>query len=205
MSIIAKRLDVHFAAVAAVGAVAGIGAVAQDTNAAIVYSGPLNIAIPNTVDGLYVNFVTGAATTPASNAGFDINPYVSGGAWNMFEGAGCTELGSGVTFTAVPSGTLIDSSGAFINGSAYPAAFGTTAILGVKFVRESDSATLFGWVRLTLPGAGGPATGPGTLVDYAYDNVANTGINAGAVPAPTAGMALLSLGGLGLLGRRRKN
>ena len=203
MSIIAKRLDVHFAALAAVGAVAGIGAVAQNTNAAVVYSGTLNIAIPNTIDGLYVNFVTGAATTPASNAGFDINPYNSGTQWNMFEGAGATELGVGSTFTAVPSGTLIDGSGAFINGSGYPAAFGTTAILGVRFLRESDSATLFGWVRLTLPGAGGPATGPGTLVDYAYEDTAGVGINAG-VPAPTAGMAVLAFGGLGLLSRRRK-
>ena len=203
MSTLINRLDVHFAALAAVAVVAVVGG-AQKAEAAVVYSGPLNIAIPNTIDGLYINLVTGAATTPASNPGYDLNPYVSGGNWNMFEGTGCTEIGVGTTFTALSAGTPIDGTGAFINGSIFPAAFGTTAILGVRFLRESDSATLFGWVRLTLPGS--PfATGAGTLVDYAYENT-GAGINAGATtPAPTAGMAVLALGGVGMLGRRRKS
>ena len=203
MSTLINRLDVHFAALAAVGVVAVVGG-AQKAEAAVVYSGPLNIAIPNTIDGLYINLVTGAATTPASNPGYDLNPYVSGGNWNMFEGAGCTEIGVGTTFTALSAGTPIDGTGAYINGSTFPAAFGTTAILGVRFVRESDSATLFGWVRLTLPGSPA-ATGAGTLVDYAYEDT-GAGINAGAtIPAPTAGMAVLALGGVGMLGRRRKS
>ena len=47
-------------------------------------------------------------------------------------------------------------------------------------------------------------TGPGTLVDFAYEET-GAGILAGnSVPAPTAGMAVLALGGMGLLGRRRK-
>lgn len=204
MSNLVTRLNGHFAAMAAVGAVAAIGGVAQNAEAAVVYSGVLNTNIPNTIDGLYVNFVTGAATTPAPNAGYDINPYNSG-SWNMFEGTGCTEIGSGTTFTALSAGTPIDGTGAYINGSIFPAAFGTTAILGVRFLRESDSATLFGWVRLTLPGSPFATTGAGTLVDYAYEDT-GAGINAGAtIPAPTAGMAVLALGGLGLLGRRRKN
>ena len=204
MSNLVTRLNGHFAALAAVGAVAAIGGVAQNAQAAVVYSGVLNTNIPNTFDGLYLNLVTGAATTPSSNPGFDINPYAAGGVWNMFEGAGCTEIGVGTTFTALSAGTPIDGTGAYINGSTFPAAFGTTAILGVRFVRESDSATLFGWVRLTLPGSPA-ATGAGTLVDYAYEDT-GAGINAGAtIPAPTAGMAVLALGGLGLLGRRRKS
>lgn len=203
MSNLAKRLDVHFVALAAAGSVAVIGS-AQNAEAAIVYSGPLNIAIPNTIDGLYINLATGAATTPSNTAGYDLNPYVTSGSWRNFGPS--MDLGAGATIASVSPGTPIDGSGAYIaqgSGTGFDAGFGATAILGIKFVRESDNATLYGWVRLTLPGSPS-ATAPGTLVDYAYEN-SGAGINAGATtPTPTAGMAVLSLGGIGLLGRRRK-
>lgn len=205
MSKLVNRLDVHFAALAAVGAIAGVGT-AQKAEAAVVYSGVVNLVITNNIDGIYLNLVSGANGTSSGAApGFDINPYVSGGLfWNMFEGTGCTEIGVGSTFTALTAGTPIDGSGAYINGSIYPVDFATTAILGVKFIGD-DAATHFGWVRLTLPGTPGSAPANGTIVDWAYDSTPNTGINAGVVPAPTAGMAVLAMGGLGLLGRRRKN
>ena len=203
MSILSKRLDVHFAALAAVGAVAAIGATAQKAEA-VIYSGLLNIAIPNTFDGLYINFSTNVHTTPSNNPGFDMNPYNSG-TWNMFEGGGCTEIGVGTTFTDLAPGTLIDAAGAYINGNAFSAGYGSTSggVLGFKFLHANGS-TYFGWANLILPGAPGAPTGPGTLVDFAYEET-GAGILAGnRVPAPTAGMAVLALGGMGLLGRRRK-
>ena len=205
MSILAKRLDVHFAALAAVGAVAAVGGTAQKAEA-VIYSGLLNLAIPNTFDGLYINFATNVHTTPSSNAGYDINVYISGTSWNNFEGGGCTELGAGSTFTDVPGGTLIDAAGAYINGSIFPASYATTpgGILGFKFLKESTGQTLFGWVRLILPGTPTANGGPGTLVEYAYEETGGGILAGNTVPAPTAGMAVLALGGMGLLGRRRK-
>jgi MYXO-CTERM domain-containing protein len=50
------------------------------------------------------------------------------------------------------------------------------------------------------PGSAGTAM-TRTVVDYAYENVANTSITAGTVPAPGA-IALLGLAGLA--GRRRR-
>ncbi len=205
MHTLATRFDAHFAALAAVGAIAAVGAPAKSTQAAVVYSGPLNINIPNTIDGLYINLVTGAATTPASTPGYDLNPYVTAGSWRNFGPA--SDIGAASAIASLTPGTLIDASGAFIAqgaGTGFDAGFGNTAILGIRFVRESDSATLFGWVRLTLPGSPS-ATAAGTLVDYAYENT-GAGITAGATtPAPTAGMAVLALGGVGMLARRRKN
>ena len=165
---IAKRLDVHFAALAAVGAVAAVGATTQKAEA-VIYSGLLNLAIPNTIDGLYINFSTNVHTTPANNPGYDLNPYVTGGLWNMFEGGGCTEIGVGSTFTDLAPGTLIDAAGAYINGSIYSAGYGSTSggLLGLKFLHANGN-TYFGWARLILPGAT-TATGPGTLVDFAYE------------------------------------
>ena len=204
MSTLVNRLDMHFAALAAVGTLAVVGGV-HKAEAAVVYSGPLNIAIPNTIDGLYINLVTGAATTPSSTPGYDLNPYVAGGNWRNFGPS--SDIGAASVISSLTAGTLIDASGAYIaqgSGTGFAAAFGTTAILGIRFVRESDSATLFGWVRLTLPGSPA-ATAAGTLVDYAYEDT-GAGINAGATtPAPTAGMAVLALGGVGMLARRRKN
>ncbi len=204
MSTLVNRLDVHFAALAAVGVVAVVGG-AQKAEAAVVYSGVLNTNIPNTIDGLYINLVTGAATTPSNNPGYDLNPYVASGNWRNFGPS--SDIGAASVISALTAGTPIDASGAYIlqgGGTGFAAGFGTTAILGIRFVRESDSATLFGWVRLTLPGSPA-ATGAGTLVDYAYENT-GAGINAGATtPTPTAGMAVLTLGGIGMLGRRRKS
>src|SRR5205085_10449977 len=77
MSSITKRLDVHFAACAAAAAAAGV---AQKSEAAIVYSGPVSINVPSTTAGIYMNVVTGVfATTPGAVAGWDLNPWSSSG------------------------------------------------------------------------------------------------------------------------------
>jgi hypothetical protein len=207
MSNIAKRLDVHFAALAAVGAVAGVGGTAQNAHAAIVYSGSLNTPIIADFSGIYLNLVTGATARDSSLAGWDINPWVSGGSWRVFpngaSASGVVVGASGVASDLLP-GTLIDGASTYITGSSNTVARTYNpgpGILGIRFIRESDNAVLFGWIRMNLPG--GSSATAGTIVDYAYEDT-GAAINAGAVPAPTAGMGLLAMGGLGLLGRRRK-
>ena len=54
-------------------------------DAAIVYSGVVSISIPDNIDGVYLNVVTGAsgAVLPA---GWDVNPYTAAaGQFNLWE------------------------------------------------------------------------------------------------------------------------
>lgn len=70
------RLDRHlmaFSAVAAAGASAGF---VNNAEAAVVSSGPVNINVPSTTAGVYLNVVTGAnSSSPAAAPGWDVNPW----------------------------------------------------------------------------------------------------------------------------------
>ncbi len=75
--------------------------------------------------------------------------------------------------------------------------------VGVEF--DNDGNTHYGWVAVSLTA---PTSGNLQLeiTDYAWENVANTGINAGAVPEPSTyalGLGLLALGAAGIRARRR--
>ena len=51
-------------------------ALSTDADAQIIYSGPININIPSTTAGVYLNVVTGvSATTPSGAPGWDLNPW----------------------------------------------------------------------------------------------------------------------------------
>lgn len=53
--------------------------------AAVIDSGPVAIPIPATVDGVYLNLVTGVTgSSAASVPGWDIDPYASSGALAFF-------------------------------------------------------------------------------------------------------------------------
>ncbi len=76
---------------------------------------------------------------------------------------------------------------------------GVNGFVGLRF--QITGSTHYGWARFTYDDA---TTGNLTLHDFAYDDVAEQSINAGAIPEP--GSALLALAGLGgaALRRRRK-
>lgn len=206
MTTLAKRLDTHFAACAAAAAGAAMLGGAQEANAAIVYSGLVNISIPNTFAGVYLNIVTGLTTGSGStNVGMDFNPYNGGG--NMWQGPGTANRAvAGVPATSAANlafGAPINGASPFVVG-AFPTmgnfAVGVSGYFGLRFLRESDSATLYGWVRMTK--GTNPAT-PGLIHEYAYDDAATGGsILAGQVPGPGS-LALLALGALSLRGRKR--
>ncbi len=217
MSTIAKRLDVHFAALAAVGAVACIGA-ADKAQAAIVWSGPVNLEITSSTNGLYLNVVTGATNQPGSTAGgtvpgWDINPY-SASSLTMFNpaapagGVYVQRTGGGAPGN-LPGGQLIDAASTYGAGAAATTGAqpfilsSANNIVGFRFQNEAAAnQTQYGWFRISL--STDLTAQPRAVIEYAYEN-SGAGIQAGAVPAPTAGMGVLALGGLGLLGRRRKN
>lgn len=74
-----------------------------------------------------------------------------------------------------------------------------TGFVGFRFQNEANGNQVhYGWAQIINNG-----TSDRRLVDFAYEDVAGVEIAVGAVPAPGS-LALLALGGMGLLGRRRK-
>jgi hypothetical protein len=200
-------------------AVAGIAGIATDANAVVVTS-TTSIPVPNNTDGVYINFLTGAATTPASNPGWDFNPYnASGTAITFFwpgtpanSSGGVASVGSPSTYVDLAVGATISSASTFTAaaggaGTAPTVAFQTAGnhILGVRFFNETTSAINYGYVRLTTGGAGGF---PAVVTGWSYENSGAPITVMAAVPeaSTTAMMALgaLALGAANLRRMRRQ-
>lgn len=208
MSMLKDRLNRHFATAAVAVGAAAFGA-AQQADAAIVHSGAVNIVIPDNIDGVYMNVVTGATgTTGGSVPGWDVNPYsalagqfnlwgattttwlstsgVIGGPYNL---ADSTPIGPGGSFFRPGGGTNIAPE-MNLNGS--------NNLLGFQFTNENGGGTHYGWMRVEF----GENAGIRSIVEYAYENVPSTAIGAGVVPAPGA-LALFGVAGLACARRRR--
>lgn len=200
---LSNRLNKHIAVAAAAAACVGAA------NAAVVYSGIVNMAIPFNVDGVYLNVETGANGAAGGGvAGWDVNPYGSSTTGvSLFAGTGTGYMrnpGAGTTTlrTNIAEGTEIGASSFFYGSSV--AVIGTgvgqwaansSGIFGFKFL-GGDGLTHYGWMRLAI----GANAGTRSIVDYAYESTAATGLAAG-VPAPGA-VALMGLAGL--VSRRRR-
>lgn len=209
-------LDRHFAAIgAAAAAVTGLG-VAQQADAGLVYSGVVNLNIPVTTAGIYLNVVTGvAATTPAGSPGWDLNPWGTSSLFHYANNAASPNDGVITGFAGGTSATLVDNlpTGTPIDGSATysrisnsettgPTVFNFNSsnnLIGFRFQNEGTGQLNYGWARYSLSGALNAA--PRAVVEYAYDDT-GAGVQAGIVPEPT-GLALLAAGALGLVARRR--
>ena len=171
---------------------------------------PVNLAIPVTPAGLYINISTGVSSTTASGApGWDINVggthalnFVSPGGYNFVRlnlapmSAGPSNVGNLFMISnMMPSASWIagGSSDGFINNSS-------ANYVGFQFV-GNDSLTHFGWMQFSI---GASVTGSDRkIVSYGW-NTASTMTLAGSsitVPAPGA-LALLGLAGFA--SRRRR-
>ncbi len=219
MTIFAKRLDKHFAVAAA--AATGVAMLAGTANARpIQYSGLVNLNIPYTTNGLYLNVQNGAYNTTggtgATVPGWDVNPW-SSSSLNYFNptapagGVYVQRIGGGATAN-LPIGTMISATpdGGRLYGNGAAATTGNDAhvlnggdnYIGFRFQNEANgNAIHYGWMRIRLGSSLGNS-GARTLVDYAWNDVAGGGIGAGIVPAPGA-LALLGLAGLAGSRRRR--
>lgn len=213
------KLNRHFAVIGAAAAAAtGAGLATQEASAAIVYSGLVNLNVPSTTSGIYLNVVTGVnATAPAGAVGWDLNPWGSTtfNVWTNNSANPTNSDGTVINFAGGTSATLTDSLpfGANIDGtSTYgrtagvettgPTAFalnGADNYVGFRFRNEGTASTNFGWARFTLGASNGAQ--PRTLVDYAYEDSGGA-IGAGVVPEPTS-LGLLAVGAAGLLRRRK--
>jgi MYXO-CTERM domain-containing protein len=199
------RLTQHFA-LAAVAATA-----VSSANAQIVHSGIVNIGVPATTNGLYLNVVTGATNLPAGGSGssvpgWDINPWSATG-FALFSPSGLPTLGAYVV-TAPGFAANMAFNAEIGAGSTYGSGTGSNIaqwnlnsdqnLVGFRFRNEANNEIHYGWARFAF----GANVLDRTLVEYAFDATPGASIGAGVIPAPSA-MALLGLGGL-VAGRRRR-
>ena len=210
----ADRLLAKTAAAVAAAAAAGLVAQPQTAEAGIVYSGVVNINIPTSISGVYLNLVTGAnGGTPASAPGWDINPWGTSTLFSWANNAASPNdgivdsLGSSTTLSDnLAVGTLVNNSLGYGRTDS-PETTGATAFLvnstnnyvGIRFLNESTNQINFGWVRYST---GATLAGqPRSIIGYAYENM-GAGINVGdtgstAVPEPGT-LSLLAAGAAGL-------
>jgi len=71
--------------------------------------------------------------------------------------------------------------------------------LGVRF--DISGNTHYGWIQVNVPGGTFPTSA--TITGYAYEDIADKQITAGAIPEPGS-LALLALGAAGLAAWRKK-
>lgn len=204
---ITNRLNKHFAAAAVVAA-----ATAGSANAAIVYSGVIDITIPLTNSGVYFNVETGVrGPSGAMTPGWDFNPYGTEVGrvllYAPYQGGYMRnpDAGSNVARTNLSEGTEIGAASYFYTSSE--AKIGTeighwsansTGILGFKF-KTADGLQHYGWARMAL----GANAASRIIVDFGYESDAGGSIAAGATGVPAPG-AIALLGLAGLAGRRRR-
>lgn len=179
-------------------------------NAAVIYSGVQNIAIPTTFDGVYLDIDTGTTSTSVIT-GWDINPFFGGFALGNSAAFQPVRTGTGNSDTILnlAYGTLVDSllnyatgeagSSDHIGGGANQFTAGNEGYLGFKFTTNGNSGPFYGWMRMTVT----VNTPGGTIHDWAYDNT-GAGLLVGSLTAvPEPSRAMLGLAGLLALALRR--
>ena len=214
---ISCRVDGKLAAYATLaGAALAAPGFAPSAEATIVYSGVVNITIPITVQGIYLNVATGVVgTTPAGSPGWDLNPWGTGSLFLYANNAASPMDGFVNNFPGGSSATLVDNlpfgtpiNGAFTfgrtNGIETTGATAFTLnssnnLAGFRFTNEAAGGAIqFGWIRLSLSTAYNAS--PRLVVEYAYENT-GAPILAGAVPEPST-LALFGVMAAGAVGVR---
>jgi hypothetical protein len=134
----------------------------------VVDSGVVNIAVPQTTAGIYINWLNGcAATTPSGCPGYDINPWGSTNLHYAWSGGDCVSA-DGLVCDDLGSGDTIGSGSTF--GDADPSTTeraGGTFLVGFEFTNEDTLQTNYGYMKVTTTA---PLGTPATIVEYWYDN-----------------------------------
>jgi hypothetical protein len=159
--------------------------------AAVIDSGPVAIAIPNTFDGLFLDLATGTASpTSATNAGWDINPYGTGLREFFFRptspSTGCYRTAPLLTgCDALPLNRNIAlgspfSPGGFVGGTNFNLA--GTRTVGFRFQNEATGQVNYGYLTLNALGATGLDA---TITRYVYENTGAAIVVGGNNTPPT--------------------
>jgi hypothetical protein len=183
-------------------------------NAAIIYSGLQNIAIPTTFDGVYIN-IDNAATSTSTITGWDINPFFGGA--GIANSAAFQPARTGTAnddpVVNLAGGSLISSALNFssgFGGSGDPVSYlgngsnqfvpGQEGYIGFRFTTDSSAGPYYGWMRVifTADSSGG------LIEDWSYDNTgAAISVPLAAVPEPSRALLFL-VGCLTACFRRRR-
>lgn len=187
---------------------AGLALTAGQARGAVIYSGPLNISIPESFEGIYIDIDTGASGDSTTVTSWDINPFFGGSVIAVngsFQPVADAPTNSAV-IQRLDLDEEIDGTRIFMvspGGSSEHMGPGSTqfqegveSYFAFKFVPEGSSTTCYGWVSLEVT-----ANNPGGLVTgWAYES-SGAPIKVGAVPEPSA---LLLLGLVPVLAWRRR-
>ncbi|MGV3658848.1 MAG: PEP-CTERM sorting domain-containing protein [Prosthecobacter sp.] len=175
--------------------------------AAVIYSGLQNITIPNDFEGVYLNTLTGAATTspPGNwNSAPMINPFFGGSFIGTSEllrpvitGTDQMENLAYGSIVGPESSFAAGESGSTTHIGSGPGQFllGVEGYIGYAFSAYVGGPTMYGVMRVTLNNTGTGAT----IHDWTYDD---TGAPV-AVPEPGRASFML-LACMGMVLRRRR-
>lgn len=153
--------------------------------AAIVCASPA-VSIPQTIDGVYANFVTGVINTSGTVTNWDFNAYYNNLALTFWTGGNQTNI-----VGATPGEADVLAPGTMINGASPVAGSGgqvaataflagvTNGYVGVVFFNDVTAAVNYGWASLTT--TAGASGFPVTFNQYCYEDT-GAGIMAGTTP-----------------------
>jgi hypothetical protein len=138
----------------------------------VVDSGVINVAVPNNVDGFYINWLTGCTATSSGGCtgGTSFNPYNSGTGlaffWPSTGGANRAGVLNGTDLAVLASGATVGPAstwGTSTGSVAWRA--GADAYIGFRF--DNGAVVNYGYAHFTSTGATGF---PATLVEYWYNS-----------------------------------
>ena len=197
-----------------IGAYAALAGVALASPAVaradLIYSGIVNISVPNNFDGLYINFVTGqTGTSGASVPGWNWNPYNGGTGLQFFWNSAPTPNVNGgltldaTTYAVLTPSTPISGANMYLNSTSTAATAawraGANGYLGIRFINSQTNQTNYGWVHFQTSGTSGF---PATIMEYLYEN---SGQPIGVPePSTTALLGVMAAGALGVRAWRKR-
>jgi len=186
---------------------------ASSASAAIIYSGAVNIPIPYTFSGVYLNVLTGAATTSQPGDFYGS----SAAAWINIDFAGVDVVNGDGLFPLIQApdqvvnlayNAPVDSSGTFAAGpSASTTHLGTgpgqfqasvPGFIGFR-MNPSGSGDQYGWLQVSL----NDDPSGGVIHSYAYESDIGVPIGAGVPEPGTAANILVAAASLILRRRLR--
>lgn len=194
-----------------IASVATAFACAGSSHAAIIYSGPLNVAVPvGTGLRVWIDLDTFTTSTTASFTGWDVSltgttaNFLTVNSQSLSNNLFVGIAGTPVSINRLDPGFVIGAAGPYgtIGGGTMGSSTGMASFLPnseniVGFRRVVGGQTIYGWLSVSL----GSDFLTRTLTGIAFED-SGASIAAGAIPAPGA-VALLGLGGA-VSGRRRR-